>query len=181
MANKDYRELQLSSSLLVFIFIAILVLGIIVFLLGVSVGKKQVQMLSESQSLGVGVAEKVTAEKPIPAEEPKGIIRKELDAHQQAKKEEKKVTHPASEQKIKNLYYIQVGAFNKKNAAEALAEKYKKMGYPTIVLNPFSKDRRPVFRVRIGGFQTKEQAQDTKEKLIRSEGKKSSDYFVVRD
>ena len=41
MKDREYRELQLSSSLLIFIFLVIIVLGIAIFILGVSVGKKQ--------------------------------------------------------------------------------------------------------------------------------------------
>ncbi|MEN6560426.1 MAG: SPOR domain-containing protein [Acidobacteriota bacterium] len=41
MKNKDFREIQVSSSLLVVIFLGVLALGVLIFLLGVSVGKKQ--------------------------------------------------------------------------------------------------------------------------------------------
>ncbi|MDH5744105.1 MAG: hypothetical protein OEZ52_11205, partial [Candidatus Aminicenantes bacterium] len=68
MSNKEYRELQLSSSQLVLIFIAILVLGIIVFLLGISVGKKQAQIVEKTQ-LASKTAEQVIQEKPIPQKE----------------------------------------------------------------------------------------------------------------
>ena len=45
MSDKNFRELQVSSSQLVVIFLAILILGLIVFLLGVSVGKKQTEIV----------------------------------------------------------------------------------------------------------------------------------------
>ena len=44
MKNKDFREIQVSSSLLVAIFLGVLALGVFIFLLGVSVGKKQVRL-----------------------------------------------------------------------------------------------------------------------------------------
>ena len=44
MKNKDFREIQVSSSLLVVIFLGVLALGVFIFLLGVSVGKKQVRL-----------------------------------------------------------------------------------------------------------------------------------------
>jgi len=78
MRNKEYRELQITSSQLVVIFLAIIILGIVIFLLGVSVGKKQALAVSEAQltppktSPGQVVAKKpaaVTEENP-PAAEP---------------------------------------------------------------------------------------------------------------
>lgn len=44
MKSKDFREIQVSSSLLAVIFLCVLALGVFIFLLGVSVGKKQVRM-----------------------------------------------------------------------------------------------------------------------------------------
>jgi hypothetical protein len=50
--NKEFRELQFSSTQLVFVFLAILVLGVFIFLLGVSVGKKQGQLTAEADLPG---------------------------------------------------------------------------------------------------------------------------------
>ena len=70
MTNKDYRELQLSSSQLVLIFIAILALGVVIFLLGVSVGKKQAQIADTTQFTSEPLAEQVVEEEPKPVEKP---------------------------------------------------------------------------------------------------------------
>jgi cell division septation protein DedD len=176
MRNKDYRELQLSSSLLVFIFLAILILGIVIFLLGVSVGKKQAQIVADT---GIPLQEEVTQvekKEPSPAQEtqePKDLISKELASHQKFQEEAQK-QKPAP----KDFYYIQIGAFNKKEAAVSYAEQFKKEGYPTIILDPFSSDKRPVFRVRIGGFPSKEEAEKTKAELIAT--KKKKDFFIIK-
>ncbi len=179
MRNKEYRELQLSSSLLVFIFLAILVLGVVIFLLGVSVGKKQAQIVAEAD---IPVEKEVTQvekkgpvekKKPAATEEPKDLISQELASHQKYQEEIKK-QKPAP----KDLYYIQVGAFNKKEAAVSFAEQFKKEGYPTIVLDPFTSDKRAVYRVRIGGFSSKEEAEAMKEKLTASRKKK--DFFIIK-
>jgi len=103
MTNKDYRELQLSSSQLVLIFIAILALGVVIFLLGVSVGKKQAQIVDTTQFTSEPLAEQVVEEEPKPVEEPeeqttvaekpaeqsKDTIREELASHQKKKAEAK--------------------------------------------------------------------------------------------
>lgn len=179
MRNKDYRELQLSSSLLVFIFLAILILGVVIFLLGVSVGKKQAQIVADT---GIPLQEEITQvekkepgekEEPVTPQEPKDLISQELASHQQYQEETQK-----QKPTPKDFYYIQIGAFNKKEAAVSYAEQFKKEGYPTIILDPFSSDKRPVFRVRIGGFPSKEEAEKTKAELIAT--KKKKDFFIIK-
>jgi cell division protein FtsN len=65
MKNKEYRELQITSSQLVVIFLAIIILGIVIFLLGVSVGKKQALAVSETQLTPPKTTQgKVVAKKP---------------------------------------------------------------------------------------------------------------------
>jgi len=181
MRNKEYRELQLSRSQLVSIFLGILIVGVIIFLLGISVGKKQAQLAGES---GIGPkkeAVEVKEKTPPPTETAKSLISEEIASSQkieeEAKKEEKEQPPIALK---KNLYYIQVAAVNNKEAALSLAQRFKEEGYPSLVLDPFPSDRKTVFRVRIGGFQTKEEAEAAKTKL-KSGSKKKVDYFIVRD
>lgn len=177
MKSRDYREIQLSSSHLVFIFIGILILGVVIFLLGVSVGKKQAQIIKQTGISSEAKIEEVQEKPAILPEESKDAISRELESHQKVKQEtQKKVTSPQKE----NLYFVQVGAFKNKEAALSFTEKFKNKGYPTLVLDPLSSDKNPVYRVRIGGFQTREQAEDTRLKLAQSERKKKSDYFIVR-
>lgn len=65
MKNKEYRELQITSSQLVVIFLAIIILGIVIFLLGVSVGKKQALTVSQTQLTPAETSQgKVVAKKP---------------------------------------------------------------------------------------------------------------------
>jgi cell division septation protein DedD len=177
MADKDYRELQLSSSQLVLIFLGIIILGIVIFLLGVSVGKKQAQIVKESQIVSDNTLEEVQEEKPIPPSEQKGSINKELESHARLQKESQEKPSPAVRQ---NLYYIQIGAFREREAASQFAATFKKKGYNLLVLDPFPTDKINVYRVRIGGYDTREQAEEAKQELVRTEKTKRSDYFVVR-
>ena len=126
MSNKDYRELQLSSSQLILIFITILVLGIVVFLLGVSVGKKQGKIVEETQ-MTQKPAEQILEQKPVPQKESEDPISQELESHKKAGKDkvqqEKVKIEPAVKPKVKsskpatsspsqNVYWIQVGAYS---------------------------------------------------------------------
>ncbi len=194
MSNKDYRELQLSSSQLILIFIAILVLGIVVFLLGVSVGKKQGKIAAETQ-LAEKPAEQITHQKPVPQKESGETISQELESHQKAiegnVQEEKIKAKSAAEPKIEspkssafspaqNVYWIQVGAYSSQQNATTLAEEYKRKGYNVIVREPSSTDRRKLYRVRLGGYPTREKAEKVRNELARQENKKETDYLIIR-
>lgn len=176
MNNKEYRELQLTSSQLVFIFLAIIILGIIIFLLGVSTGKKQAQIARSSEAPAETLTEKVEPERPQTASATEDSLSKELASHQKAKEEAKPQT-PLSVQQ-QDLYYVQVGAFNNEQAAQTFSENFKGSGYNVLVLQPFQTDRKSVYRVRVGGFETRELALAAKDKLAKQTRK--SDYFVIR-
>jgi cell division septation protein DedD len=194
MSNKDYRELQLSSSQLILIFIAILVLGIVVFLLGVSVGKKQGKIIEETQ-LAEKPAEQINQQKPVPQKESADPISQELESHKKAGEEkvqeEKIKSQPTAKPKVEspkptatsqsqNVYWIQVGAYSSQQNANTLVEGYKGKGYNAIVIEPSQTDRRKFYRVRLGGYPTREQAEKARDELAREENKKESDYLIIR-
>ena len=193
MSNKEYRELQLSSSQLVLIFIAILVLGIIVFLLGVSVGKKQARIVEETQ-LANKQAEQITQEKPVPQKESAETIDKELASHEKAQEDklkEEKVKIETAKPKVEkskpqpvaqeqNLFWIQVGAFSSPQNANSVAETYRGKGYNSIVLDPLPTDKKKIYRVRLGGYPTREQAEKARDELALAENKKKTDYLIIR-
>jgi len=194
MSNKDYRELQLSSSQLILIFVAILVLGIVVFLLGVSVGKKQGIILEETHMADKTV-EQITENKPVPQEESANPISQELESHKKAgedkvqgEKIEAKPTikpklepsKPAPSSQSQNAYWIQVGAYSSRQNADNLAEEYKGKGYNTMVIEPSSSSTRKLYRVRLGGYSTRDQAEKARDELAKQENKKQSDYLIIR-
>ncbi len=183
MRNKDYREIQISRSMLAFVFTAIIVLGIIIFLLGVSVGKKQASITKETQWAAAPI-EKVQEEKPVSLSQEENKISQEIASHAKNKEKTEESSQKAETESPsltkKDLYYIQVGAYTDKSSASKIAEKYKNMGLETFVIDPLPTDRRTIFRVRIGGYDTREEAEKVKESLMRKENKKSSDYFIIR-
>jgi cell division septation protein DedD len=221
--NKEFRELQFSSTQLVFVFLAILVLGVFIFLLGVSVGKKQVQLSAAAGGPGQLKAEKVAEKPTLPAESGAGEIQKELQSHQQTKQEEAKQAAgglkpalkpeaPAAKDKTgeakpltetkkapetkakvetekpalkaaeskKGAFYIQVGALGDKDAASTYAKKLEKEGFPALVLDPLPVDKKAVFRVRVGPYESKEEADAVRTKLAAALKKKTTDFFLVR-
>ncbi|MFO7981231.1 MAG: SPOR domain-containing protein [Candidatus Aminicenantes bacterium] len=182
MRNKDYRELQISSSMLIFVFIAIIVLGIVIFLLGVSVGKKQASLTKQTQFADVPI-EQVQEKKPAASEQPeqdKDKINQEIASHAKIKSKEQAQEAEKPSPVKQNLYYIQVGAYTDKSSASKIADKYNNMGFKSLVVSPLPTDRRTIYRVRIGGYETREEAEEIKEILMEKENKKSSDYFIIQ-
>ncbi len=179
MKDRDYRELQLSRPQLISIFLGMLIIGIFIFLLGISVGKRQAQIAGKApQKEGEKIKEKAT-----PAQAETSLISEEIRSAQKIQEEAKepeKEQQPAPVAEKATPYYIQIAALNSKEAALALSEKFKQDGYPSLVLDPFPSDRRDVFRVRVGGFETKEEAEKVRTKL-KPISKKKVDYFIVRD
>ncbi len=176
MKNKDYRELQLSSSQLFFIFLAILILGVVIFLLGVSVGKKQAQITRGTQITAQEKAGPAEDQTSPPAEEPKESISKELASLQKTREETQEQPAVSDD---RTLFYVQVGAFNRRDMAVTFAETFNQRGYPAFVLDPFPTDKREIFRVRIGGYATREEAEEVRNKM-RSETSRETDYFIIR-
>lgn len=218
--DNAFRELKFSPPQLVIVFLAILVLGIFVFLLGISVGKKQPQLLAQAGRGSAPTTESVTAPAVKPAEvttsiapeEPKPKLETaplagqtpppQARAESQAAGPAEKKPAPAGLEKkpagiktapevkkpnapptpvVQNApYYVQVSASEVKAAAAAYAKRIADLGYPTIVLDPFGTDKRPVYRVRVGPFESKQAATDEQGKLATALKKKKSDFFIVK-
>ena len=77
------------------------------------------------------------------------------------------------------LYYVQVAAFSERPSAQALADKYKSQGYTTFVTSRVTSTK-TWYRVRLGGFKTRDQAVDLLAKLNAAAGKKT-DFQIVHD
>jgi septal ring-binding cell division protein DamX len=72
-----------------------------------------------------------------------------------------------------NKYYVQVGVFSKKDNADKAAATYKKSGYKTLV-EKFDKQGQPFYRVLLGSYSSKSQADYIKVRLEKAAGEKYS-------
>ena len=172
MKNKDFREIQVSSSLLVVIFLGVLALGVFIFLLGVSVGKKQVRLTAPAQIVTQPIAEPVKEQpvRPSPADTESAAVAPVSGepapksapptATVKAPPAETKKTSPPPATASTGLYYVQVGAFTERAQAQAAADKYKKQGYTAVVANPRLSDTKTWYRVRLGGYASRDRAAD---------------------
>ncbi len=77
-------------------------------------------------------------------------------------------------------YYIQAGALDTRPKAENLAQKIEGLGFRAIALNPFAADKKPVYRVRVGPYESKEAAEAARGKLAEVLKRKASDFFLVK-
>lgn len=227
---KSYREITVSSTILVVIILAIIGLGAVIFFLGVQVGKKEADLMMKNL-IAQKIEEEVKATPPVPVVEEKATS--SAEATQTAESASGTVSHPsgtsAEEKKIQMVdrsiypkpsaesgapvisapartsqattttppvtssppkpseatrtsgnYYIQVGAFNDRPTARLEAEKYRKQGYNAVVKDPFESDKRPLYRVWVGGYRTREEAQkalaDLVKKMPRNPG-----FFIVHE
>jgi cell division septation protein DedD len=204
MKNKDFREIQVSSSLLVAIFLGVLALGVFIFLLGVSVGKKQVRLSGPTQVVTQQIQEPVkeptvkpTVEEtendsPAPAS---SLASSSVPPSTKTSADElaSKSSPPASSVKApapkpateipktsaaaKGLWYVQVLSTDSKAKAQAAADRYKKQGLSAMILSPQAGEK--LYKVRLGGFSSKTQAVDLKNRINAAEGG-NKDYWVVK-
>jgi cell division septation protein DedD len=200
MKNREFRELQVSSTQLAVIFLGILIIGVVIFLLGVSVGKKHAQIAQKTNIIASEgpeqVKEKIVLPEVKPQQKPTQEPTSQLSLGPKESQPEKPKEAPKTEPRVEpkkeapkpepkktepqNLYYVQVGALAEKPAALSSAQRFKAQGFAVVVLDPLPTDRKPVYRVRVGGFPTKEEAEAARAKLAAAAGRKT-DYFIVRD
>jgi len=213
--SRDYREIQVSTSILVFIILGILILGTVIFFTGVQVGKKQADLMTQT-FIAQKTSEKVSPSTVLPPEEEqtaaapsslstsskpstesqKGatITAKESAAtaivgSQAVPQSETKTPSSTSatiSQKTTSAtkssgynYFIQVGAFNDRTSARLEAERYRKQGYTAVVKEPFPKDRRPLYRVWLGSYRTREEAQKVVNEIV-SKSVRNPGFFIIQ-
>jgi len=221
---KDYREVQVSTTVLVFIILGIIILGTVIFFMGVQVGKKQSELAARSL-MATKTEERVNQDKPVPpAEETSAspaqtqavspaevpaktvpavtsdttevrtpqteastptsppssaagsVVQAEKSVARATTSVEKPVSSPT--QSSGGSYFIQVGAFNDLSSARLAADRFNKQGYKTVVKDPYPSDRRPVYRVWVGGYATREEARKVMDEIARK-SVKNPGYFVV--
>jgi cell division septation protein DedD len=192
MANNNFREIQVSSSLLVVIFLGVLALGVFIFLLGVSVGKNQARLSAPARIVTQQIPEPVkdvpvkpTAAEPSGAgssQPPSGGLASKASAKDTAVKTPS--SKPPAETKAAPasgpLFYVQVAAFTDRAQAQTAAETYRKQGYTVFVTDPKPTDTRTWYRVRLGGYTTRDRAVSLLDKLNAAAGKKT-DFRIVQD
>jgi len=199
--------MQISSGQLAAVILVLLALCVFVFYLGTRVGMKKAEASSPVAAAN-GAAQIPVTSKPAPpavkepaGEEAKPAATKVAPATAEAAKtqapntakpktsedkpQDKAEPKPKSSEGAKaalpsGTYYIQAGALDTRPKAETMAQKIEGLGFRAIVLNPLAGDKKTVYRVRVGPYETKESADSAKKKLAEALKRKATDFFLVK-
>ncbi len=199
---KGARELQFATHQLVVVFLGLIALCVFVFLLGISMGSKRASLAAkagEKASRAETPASSIQAELDAQALQAAGgplpepvAPKSQADTPGTKTGASSPVTKPAvkppaekPEAKAKPAasaagWFVQVSASDEKPAAETLARKLEKEGFPVVVMDPLAKDKKIVYRVRVGPYESKAKAEEAKAKLAEAAKKKTVDYFLVK-
>ena len=206
MKNKEFREIQVSSTLLVVIFLGVLALGVFIFLLGVSVGKTQAGFAATPTQVVAQQIPDLVKEPPVkptseeteaaaaappsglasgpgtetakpPATEPaSGPSTAAPSVKAPAPKTATEIKKTAAPA-VKGLWDVQVMSSESRAKAEAAADRYRKQGQTVLLLSPQAGEK--LYKVRLGGFSAKGRAVELKDKLSAAAGGKT-DFWVVK-
>ncbi len=82
---------------------------------------------------------------------------------------------------LKGRYYIQLAAFDERSAAGRFASRMRAAGFATLVLDPLSTDKKAFYRVRVGGYATRAEAERVVPRLRGVATGRKFEYWIVRD
>lgn len=176
--EKSYLEIKVTFIHIFVLLIAIILIGIFLFYLGYQAGRSSLKSQTIASKLQNDI--KTTEEIKITEETSKAekqkkqtMITEEMKLHDQSAKQQisKKEKINGKPIQKKSYYSIQVGAFLDQSNAKKYADKFIKLGYPTEILSTI-KEKKKLFRVRVGNFPTLKEAKKEKTKLEKMEKSK---------
>ena len=194
--DDGFREIQLSGKQLVFYCMAALVFIVVVFLMGVQVGRGVLAQRGAPEAADAGAFSRETEPPPPPAsvsqgstppvtageklsyaerlaspEPPAEPLKKAADAPPAPKPEPvlKSPTPAATAAEPASTgFEIQVGALRERGLADSIAKRLVAKGYPAYVVPP-AKGTPDPYRVRVGKYQDRREADTVAAKLQKEE------------
>jgi cell division septation protein DedD len=196
MADEEFHEIHLSGKQLVFLFMATTVVSVVIFLCGVLVGRgvqasRAVEgaVLPSAAAAGAaegsmaGLAPGAPAGEPPPAA---SETEEDLSYHGRLESDgpapEESLAAPAPPPATAapapaaapapvetEGFVVQVTALRDQTAARALATRLKGKGYPAFVLDPAPGAPAAVYRVRVGPYAERGEAEQIMRRLEREE------------
>ncbi len=185
MTDREFREIQLSGKQLVFLFISAVVVAVVIFLLGVAVGR-DVRSAADTQMAGAGATETVVPDDP-PAQPVQDLAYHDLLTGSGApaptpapntgpppspptETTPPPAAPPAQEPAataVTGDWFLQVGAYGGRQAADGVIARLKKLNVPAFVLVPGAGSSDRLFRVRVGPYATRAEADGVRVRLER--------------
>ena len=189
MSDQGVHEVQLSGKQLVFLFMSAVVLAVVVFLLGVNVGQGVRSAVGETETTaeaaGSQVPETLVPADPAAGEKAEKPAEPELSYHEMLVGSSTpppvaEVAPPASEatEAAPPLaaaapiagagdWFLQIGAYSTRGVADSQAEKLKQLSVPAFVLVPGAGSADKLFKVRVGPYKARAEAEKVKIRLER--------------
>jgi len=179
MSDDGFREIQLSGKQLVFLFMATTVVSVAIFLCGVLVGRgvgaRQASgstPIADSIGRGGQVIGDELPDWTHPMDEANTEIADELYAEpsESSLEDERTATIGPSEPVLPlEPFTVQVAALTGRASAEVIRNKLSDKGYPAYLLDPPSGVPGEMFRVRVGRYQDRADAEHVRRRLEQEE------------
>lgn len=199
MSEEGFHEIQLSGKQLVFLFMATTVVSVFIFLCGVLVGRgvraeKAPETTEQASAAPLAEAPPpvqagpVASEPPAPAEAPAS---EDLSYHDRlqregATKEQLKPAEPqptpseraaqpaaaapaAAPQTSQNGWVVQVIVLRNRSEASAIVQRLTSKGYPAFVVDPGAGAAVRAFKVQVGRYSDRGEAEQAARRLEKEE------------
>lgn len=196
MADEGFHEIQLSGKQLVFLFMAMTLVSVVIFLCGVLVGRG-VRAAQGPEMAALGTADPgattATAETAL-GRQPAGApaagagdlsYPRRLESDVPAPEQLKGETPPAAPapdpvaEDVKAVpspppppgdgFTVQVAALRDRAEADAIVQRLVGKGYPVYVVDPAAGAPAPVYRVRVGKYASRREAEQIVRRLEKEE------------
>jgi len=118
-------------------------------------GPQQAETEGSAFSKGLTTEETLVSETPIQQGAPSPSVLSDQNAHE------------------KGIYSVQLGLFDSEKNAISLSDKLRKKGYGAFVLRHIGRDSKILFRVLIGRFHEKREAEEYAKIILQREGMKT--------
>jgi cell division septation protein DedD len=193
--DDGFHEIQLSGKQLVFLFMATTVVSVVIFLCGVLVGRG---VRSERTPAEVAAPPVVTpaptdtvadagppaAEPPTPPveAEPSLSYKSRLEGNKPPAETLKPADAPraapapatprpsrAAANPSKETWVVQIVALRDQAMASSIVERLSGKGYPAFVVNPTAGAAAPVFKVQVGRYTDRDEAEQVARRLEKEE------------
>jgi len=196
MTDDRSRGVHLTEKQLVFVFMAGTVVAVVVFLCGVLVGRgvqagrgasPDAAMITPSEIVSDGGADAAAEPPGAAGVRPADRLGAAAPPEQvKAPPAAPPVTTPPAEaivppeapeeaggagdaEAADGLFTVQLAAVTKRSEADAIAKRFTAKGYEAFVLVPEPGEKVRVFRVRVGSFKTKREAESLAQRLARED------------
>lgn len=189
VSEEGFREIQLSGKQLVFLFMATTVVSVVIFLLGVLVGRDVRVETVVADATGAtleatpvdtpqlpadagAAASELPA--PVPEEPDEFSYHERLQQSGQAAEvvppatgPEPAEAAPAPQPEAGSGWVAQIGAYNDAATADRIAATLKRSGFPAFVLAPAAGSPTKTYRVRVGPYGARTEAEAIAGRLQR--------------